>query len=178
MSDGLPISLIYNLNRLGQSGDKVTFSADDAQRAALARHVEVLEVPKFTARILLRKTAPNRFAAAFELAAEVVQACVVTLEPLVARVQRDFERELHFTPNLRRTEPDVTVALDDDEAAEEIDSLHFDLAAPLLEEFVLAIDPYPRAPGVEFQPLPGADDKPENPFAALKTLKSGRESDN
>jgi uncharacterized metal-binding protein YceD (DUF177 family) len=178
MSDGLPISLIYNLNRLGQTGDEIGFSANETERAALARHVAVLEVPKFAARILLRKTAPNRFGATFELAAEVIQACVVTLEPLVARIQRDFERELHFAPNLRRTDQDITISVDDDEAAEEIDRLHYDLAAPLMEEFVLAIDPYPRAPGVEFQPMPGADDKPENPFAALKTLKSGPESDN
>jgi hypothetical protein len=178
MTEGLPISLIYNLNRLGQAGDEIAFSASETERAALARHVGVLDVPKFAARILLRKSAPNRFDATFELAAEVVQACVVTLEPLVARIQRDFQRELHFTPNLRRTDADVTVALEDDEVAEEIDSPHYDLAVPLVEEFVLAIDPYPRAPGVEFQPPDGDDDKPQNPFAALKTLKSGEKSSN
>ncbi len=39
----------------------------------------------------------------------------------------------------------------EEDAPEEIDSLHYDLAAPLVEEFVLAIDPYPRAPGVAFR---------------------------
>ena len=42
-----------------------------------------------------------------------------------------------------------------------------------MEEFLLAIDPYPRAPGVAFQPPEGMADKPESPFAVLKGLKSG-----
>jgi hypothetical protein len=41
-----------------------------------------------------------------------------------------------------------------------------------VEEFMLAIDPYPRAEGVEFIPPEGMGDKPESPFAVLKTLKS------
>ena len=62
----------------------------------------------------------------------------------------------------------MEVALEED-APEEIDSLHYDLAAPLIEEFVLAIDPYPRAPGVEFRP-PGTRQKTP-PKALLPCLK-------
>ena len=99
----------------------------------------------------------------------------MTLEPLVARIARDFVRELHHTPNLHRVaaEKEVVITPGDDDAPEEIDSLHYDLAGPLLEEFLLALDPYPRAPGVEFQPPAGMGDKPESPFAVLKGLKSG-----
>ena len=175
----LPFSLIYNLNRLGQAGDEVTFSASEAEREALARHVEALGVSRFEVRVLLRKVSPNHFALAFDLTAEITQACVVTLEPLAARLHRDFSRELVFQPALRRTEKaekDVTIAPDDDDAPEEIESLHYDLAGPLVEEFVLGVDPYPRAPGVEFQAPIEASGKPENPFAVLKTLKSGPES--
>jgi hypothetical protein len=176
MTAELPIHLTYNLNRLGQSGDEIVFSADEAERAALAAHVEALSVAKFDARIALKKLAANRFAAGFELAAEITQACVVTLEPLVARLHLEFQRELHFTPSLRRVEKDLTIALEDDDAPEEIDSLHYDLAGPLIEEFVLALDPYPRAPDVEFSPPAEPGDQPESPFAVLKTLKSGPES--
>jgi uncharacterized metal-binding protein YceD (DUF177 family) len=79
---------------------------------------------------------------------------------------------LHFEPALRRTAEDgvVEVPLEDD-APEEIDSLHYDLAAALIEEFILALDPYPRAPGVEFQ-APEGEGATESPFAVLKGLKS------
>ena len=54
---------------------------------------------------------------------------------------------------------------------ETIVSLDYDLAAPLLEEFALAIDPYPRKAGAAFAVPAEPDDAPESPFAVLKTLK-------
>jgi uncharacterized metal-binding protein YceD (DUF177 family) len=169
------LTRVYNLNKLGPSGDEIALDADDAERAGLAKAADALDVPKFAARILLKKTGTNSFRIHYDLSAEIVQACVVTLEPLVARIVTDFDRDLHFTPNLRRAagETEIVIAPGDDEAPEEIDSPHYDLAVPLLEEFLLAIDPYPRAPGVEFAPPDGMTDKPESPFAVLKGLKSG-----
>jgi hypothetical protein len=97
---------------------------------------------------------------------------VVTLADVPAHIQLRFDRELHFTPGLRRRpgETEVEVPLEAD-GPEEIDSLHYDLTAPLIEEFVLALEPYPRAPGVEFQP-PEGEGATESPFAVLKGLKS------
>lgn len=172
MTDAPPLSQIYNLGRLGHTGDEVVLDADATERAALAKVAGVLEVPKFSARIVLKKLSPTRFSLHYDLAAEILQACVVTLEPLVARIAKDFVRELHHTPNLNRVAQEVVINPGDDELPDEIESLHYDLAGPLLEEFILAIDPYPRAPGVEFAPPEGMADKPESPFAVLKALKS------
>ena len=61
----------------------------------------------------------------------------------------------------------------EDDIPEEIGSLHYDLAGPLIEEFVLGVDPYPRAPGVEFEVPGDKTEAPESPFAVLKGLKSG-----
>ena len=58
-----------------------------------------------------------------------------------------------------------------EEGPEEIESLHYDLAGPVLEEYVLSLDPYPRRPGVEFAPETGPLDRPESPFSVLKSLK-------
>ncbi len=44
MSQALPFSSTYNLNRLGQAGDEVRFAAGEAEREALARFADVLEV--------------------------------------------------------------------------------------------------------------------------------------
>ena len=98
----------------------------------------------------------------------------MTLEPLVARIEKDFTRELHFTPNLRRaSEKEIVLDPAADDLPEEIESMQYDLMGPLMEEFLLAIDPYPRAPGVEFQAPDGLTPPPESPFAVLKGLKSG-----
>lgn len=174
MNNGLPFSHLYNLNRLGQAGDDVSFAATDDERAALAGFTGVSRVDLFAARIVLRKPAAYRFELDFTLEADIVQACVVSLVDVPSHIERRFTRELHFDPALKRAKerPDEDF-LQEDDKPEEIDSLHYDLAAPLIEEFVLAIDPYPRAPGVAFEAPKETQDTPENPFAVLKGLKSG-----
>jgi hypothetical protein len=172
------LSHMYNLGRLGQAGDAITLDAREAERSGLAKLAGVPEVPKFVAEIALKKISPTRFEISYALVAEVVQACVVTLEPLTAPIVREFTRELHFAPTLRReAEKEVVINPGEDEVPEEIGSLHYDLAGPLVEEFLLAIDPYPRKPGVEFarpeDPGGKGPGRPENPFAVLKSLKSG-----
>ena len=70
-----------------------------------------------------------------------------------------------------RTGPDLVLDGEEDDGPEEIDSLHIDLATPVLEEFVLSLDPYPRRSGVEFGAKGLDSTPPESPFAVLKTLK-------
>ena len=173
MTGEQPFAHSYNLNRLGQAGDEVRFTAGEAERAALAHFAGVVRVESFAATIGLKKTSPNRFHLSFALDADIVQSCVVTLAEIPSRIQLSFERELHFVAGSHRV-PDMAAEVGvEDDMPEEIGSLHYDLAAPLTEEFVLAIDPYPRAPGVEFQGGKG-EGAAESPFAILKGLKSRR----
>jgi uncharacterized metal-binding protein YceD (DUF177 family) len=178
MTEGLPLSHSYNLARLGNAGDAVRFSADDAERARIAKWAGIPSVEKLEVQVGIRKLESNRFGLGFDLSAEVTQSCVVTLEPVPAHIQRSFSRELVFAGTSRHR-PDQAdkggaeseALVDLDEGPEEITSLHIDLAVPALEEFVLALDPYPRRPGVEFVPKTGDLSPPDNPFAVLKGLK-------
>jgi hypothetical protein len=53
-----------------------------------------------------------------------------------------------------------------------LESSIVDLAAPLLEELSLSLDPYPRKAGVQFAPPEEAPaEEPNNPFAVLGKLK-------
>ena len=180
MTEGLPLSHIYNLARLGNAGDEVRFAADAAQCAGIAKWSGVLSVEKFEARVEIKKLAPNRFGLAFFLTAGVTQACVVTLEPVAGHMEKSFGRELVFVGASRpknpgretaESAPDLVLDGAEEEGPEEIDSLHLDLAAPVLEEFALSLDPYPRRPGVEFAPKSLGSEPPESPFAVLKSLK-------
>jgi len=175
MSEGLPLSRPYNLNRLGQAGDRVDVQINDQERGALAQFVGVPRIESFSGQVELKKTAPNRFQVDFGLAADICQSCVVTLAEVPAHIERRFRRELHFNPALHRAADQADagdIPLEDD-VPEEIGSLHYDLAVPLIEEFVLGIDPYPRAPGAEFEAPNDGAKAPESPFAVLKGLKSG-----
>jgi len=167
-----PLERIYNLGRLARAGDEVTIIAKPDELLRIAQWAEVRALDALTARIGLRRLSDVRFNYEAELRAEVTQDCVVTLEPVHAVVERTLRRELHYDES---SSPESQVSVDPepeaDDVREEIASLHYDLAAPLLEELALAIDPYPRAPGVTFSPPSDQDGSPESPFAVLKNLK-------
>jgi hypothetical protein len=174
MPHELPLSHSYNLGRLGNAGDEVRLDPDAAQRAAIARWAGILSLDGFEATIGIRKKGTSGFLLDYRLAAKVTQACVVTLEPVPAHLDRAFSRELHFSAPVRRKDIESAPMVLDagaEEGPEEIESLHYDLAGPALEEFALALDPYPRCPGVTFTPPENGGERPQSPFAVLKSLK-------
>ena len=167
-----PLSVIYDLSDLSSAGAELTIAATPEQRAGLAEWVDVKSVETFEANIILKRHSATRFEYWAVLSADVLQTCVVTLEPVPAHLSLDIQRALHFTkiPQSANIEPEELSA-GSDEAPEEIQDLRYDIATPLLEEFSLAIEPYPRAPGVAFV-APPEEEPPESPFAVLKALKS------
>jgi hypothetical protein len=170
MSD-FPLQLFYELGRLGQAGDVVTIAPKKEELARIAEWAGVESVDAFCAKIDLKKVTPTRFAFDAVMSADIVQACVVTLEPVRSHIEKAFHRDLFLTQV--KPELEVDIAPVDEDGREEIASPRYDLAVPVLEELALAIDPYPRAPGVEFESPVDATDAPEHPFAALKALKKG-----
>ena len=89
----------------------------------------------------------------------MVQTCVVSLDEFESVVQEDFA--IRFVPAGQETD-----AMDP-EAEDEIlfDGTMLDLGEAAAEQLGLALDPYPRQPGVELPELE-MDGEP-HPFAAL-----------
>ena len=119
-----------------------------------------------------------------ELAAEVVQTCVVTLEPVPESVSESFSAL--FSPEVAEDDPDMVLdpfAVDED-LPEAMNDGVIDIGELVAQHLSLALEPYPRAPGVEFsgfdddgQP-PAAEEEseaggapPPGPFGALAGLK-------
>jgi uncharacterized metal-binding protein YceD (DUF177 family) len=165
-----PLERLYNLGRLARAGDEVAITAKPDELLRIAEWAEVRSVDTLSARIILKKLLAVTFNYEADLRAEVTQDCVVTLEPVHSVVVRTIRRELHYSGSLE-SQVSVDPDLEADDVREEITDLHYDLAAPLLEELALAIDPYPRAPGVTFSPPSDPEGRPESPFAVLKNLK-------
>jgi len=169
-----PFKQDYDLGDLRRGEEDVRVEARGEDLARIAAWADVRAVESFRSTVHLRKHSATRFSFDAVLEAEIVQDCVVTLEPVRTHIARPFHRELHLAETMR-LKPNESIPLapgaGDDDVPEEIDSLHYDLAAPLLEELVLAIDPYPRAPGVEFAAPAEPEAPKESPFAVLKSLK-------
>ena len=174
MSERPPFERFYDLADLGRAGAKFSISLGEDERKRTARWANIDAVDSFTAEISLKKYSPTRYAFAASLDASIAQSCVVTLEPVRSKIERKIARDLLLASPVKRALPKDAMPPEpsvEDDLTEEIESLNYDLAAPLLEEFSLAIDPYPRAPGVAFEPPRDSPEKSEGPFAALKALK-------
>lgn len=170
-----PFEHIFDLGSLSAAGKDVQLAAKPDELQRIAVWAEVPSVERFEALITLLKLSQSRFLYKAALKADVVQSCVVSLVPVPAHVEASFERELHLVSHVARdlaAHGDVPIGEADEEGPEDIESTRYDLAAPLLEEFLLALEPYPRAPGVVFESPDDPEEKPESPFAVLKALKS------
>jgi hypothetical protein len=167
-----PLQHIFDLSDLSQAGAEVVVEAKPEDLPGLAKWAGVDSVKRFSATVSLRRLSQTRFNYEANLTADVVQSCVVTLEPVESRINRSIVRELKLAPRLEREAVgELTLAAGDDDVPETILSLDYDLAAPLLEEFALAIDPYPRKPGAAFTAPAEPDTSQSSPFAVLKALK-------
>jgi uncharacterized metal-binding protein YceD (DUF177 family) len=174
----LPYENIVDLARLTEAGSEFAIILDEDTRARIAEWAGIEELERFDATVELKRQSRTRFAYSAKFDADVVQACVVTLEPVKSHIAQHFARALHLLTGVMRGAQDFAIdsggplaaGAGEDDAPEQITDTHYDIAAPLLEEFALALDPYPRAPGVEFTPPEEEADPEENPFAILSKL--------
>ncbi len=168
-----PIQQFFELTHISAAGEEIIVAAKPDAFAALAKWGDVDAVTKFEGRVTLEKLTQTRFSYDAELIADVAQSCVVTLGRVQSRIKRKFSRTLVLSQRPGGARETVIVSPTDDDSPEEIESTRFDLAEPLLEEFLLAIDPYPRAKGVVYEPPPAENPPEASPFAVLKQLKQG-----
>lgn len=170
----IPLQRSLDLSVIPESGYETDIVAGPDELKRLAEWAGVDAVSQFRAHIRVHAQSRTTYVLETEFDADIEQSCVVTLEPVRSHIARSFSRTLHFTPGVNRYADKgglVTSASVEEDAPDEIESLRYDLAAPLREEFALAIDPYPRAPGVEFE-TPADGDEADSPFALLERLKS------
>ena len=156
-------------------------SADAPQRAGVAQQLGLQKLSQFIGRITIRRAGKFGARVDGQVEADLVQACVVTLEPVPARVSFKVER-IYQPPltggaggNAGDNEGLPEEIQMDDETPEPLIGGGIDLGALLVEELSLAIDPYPRAPGATFAGS-GEGRDAESPFAALARLKAPRPS--
>ena len=113
-----------------------------------------------------------------KFSAEVVQACVVSLQDVPALVEGTFDT--YFTQSGGETRNEIEFSLDDDlEAAEIVSNGMIDMGEVVAQYLSLELEPYPRAPGVSLAAQlreNGASGK-VSPFRVLAGLKRSEEKE-
>ena len=133
----------FALARIG-GGRTIAIEATAAECAALALRMRVPELPALACSFALRPIAAGVVETDGLLRARVVQVCVLSLDPFEAAIEERFA--LRFVP--QGTE---SPAIDPDA----IDEMSYcgtmiDLGEAAAEQLALALDPYPRKPGVNW----------------------------
>jgi len=169
------------VDRIAGNPSQVEIEADAAERAALAERFDLLSLDRFTARFTVRRLRKDLIRVKGRIAAGLVQACVVSLEPVPAEIDEEFE--LDFLEGGGGPGGDAGEIELDAEAADGPEPLmgpEIDLGEVAAEQLGLAIDPYPRRAGAEVPAEWATEPDPEpvpaekvNPFAALGKLKKG-----
>lgn len=161
-----------------EQGRRFERAATEAERAAIARDLDLVGCTTLTVTYQIRARPGGRYRVEGRIAADVVQSCVVTLEPVAGRIDEPFE--VTFSPDTDEqqagssereilTEPDVEPLAD---GRLEVGRVAYELLASALE-------PYPRKPGADLEQvapravIAGSDDAvgTPNPFAVLAKLK-------
>lgn len=171
-----PYTVPFELAGLSERGAEISVSPDAAERARIAAWLGALEVPRLDATIRLSRLGDDVYRYDADFTVEVIQACVVTLEPVPSIHTGYAERRYHLLARAPRRAPrspgvEAIEVSDDEDAPEVISTSLLDIAAPMLEEISLLLDPYPRAPGVTFEAPQEDDEGTDNPFAVLAKLK-------
>jgi hypothetical protein len=172
-----PWNRVISPDSIPQTGAVFMLRADEAVRASISRESGLLEMPHLDATFEVERRGKAGLRVIGRVTATVVQACVVTLEPVTSEV--DEEIDLVFLPE---SEHDVASPVNIEIAADRADNAPeilvggaLDLGALATEFLVLGIDPYPRKAGIEFE-SPTLSQAEHGPFAALAALKGKRSS--
>lgn len=161
-----------DLARIGTVEMIHEISATAEEQAALARRFGLIGLHRLEARIGLRRALDGGLLHLVgHLAADVTQACVVTLEPVMNHIEEDFTVVYGQMPE----ESDVSVAVDGDGAYEPWPEGPLDIGEAVAQELSLALDPYPHAAGAALEPGAAEPEAVErvNPFSVLAKLRNG-----
>jgi len=136
------------LDRL-RDGERFDLSADETERAELARRLGLLSLERFEAHCAIARDG-EVIRARGRLRAHLEQACIATGEPVGQGIDEAFD--LTFRPDPGAA-PDEEIEL----GADELDTLFhdnqaIDLKSALEDTLALAIDPYPRSAGADAAP--------------------------
>jgi uncharacterized metal-binding protein YceD (DUF177 family) len=151
-----------SLDRIGPHGLDMTIDATTAECAALAVRMNLPAVLAVSCVFHLIREGRDMVLARGVLTVRVTQTCVISLEDFDSEVEEIFQ--VRFVPSGEEAD-DIDPESDDEIPFE---GNQIDLGEAAAEQLGLALDPYPRMPGVE---MPMSEDEPDpHPFAALRRL--------
>jgi len=175
------IERIVDLDRMGAGGAAVDIVASEGERVALAKRFGFLALPALSARVTVDRRPGDQVVVEGRLRGRVVQACVLTLDPVTQDLDDTFRivfKKDHRDE--RDPESGESVLSAQVDAPEPLSGNLLDVGEIVAEQLSLVADPYPRRPGTKLEdvlPKPRRDgrkgraEQRRHPFAGLSALR-------
>lgn len=177
--DSREFSYLVKVGHISANPVQVHVEADERERAGLADLWGVEGVNRLSADLQIARWKKDGVRIKGKVTGEVVQACVVTLEPVVSAIEQEVDQI--YVPEgskLARIVLDGAgeMVLDPDgpDLPEQFSGDTIDAGALVAEFAALGIDPYPKKPGAAFSGHIESrveEEKKPSPFAVLKDWK-------
>lgn len=169
MSD---LACILSVARLGPKPESFHLKATTQERAALIDRFDLVDLDELTADLAVRKRRDTGWIAVTgSVRANVVQTCVITLEPVESLIESDIDEVFEAGAGADTPEIDLDPLSD---VPEPLEGGRLDLGDLVAQTLGLALDPYPRAPGAslpeatpEVMETTAKDTAAVSPFAKL-----------
>jgi uncharacterized metal-binding protein YceD (DUF177 family) len=144
--------------------------ADEAARQRIAKALDLVSLAHLEATVTVTPWLDGA-ALRGRWRAAVVQTCEVTLDTLPTDLEGEFELKLvpQGSDAAPRPESEITLDPQEEDPPDVMETEEIDIGAYVIEHLALDLDPFPRTPGVEFEPPPA--EEPASPFAILRQLK-------
>ncbi len=179
-NEDTPFSYPVKVGHISANPVEVTISANAEERAGLAKLWSILDVKALSATFEVRRWKRDGVRLKGRVTADIVQACVVTLDPVESHI--DEPVEVVFVPEgsklarlpLSSESGEMLLDPDGPDAPEIFTGDSIDAGEVAAEHVALAIDPYPRKSQVDFAghiESTDKDDRKPSPFAVLKDWK-------
>jgi uncharacterized metal-binding protein YceD (DUF177 family) len=162
----------FALNTIGTTARVVSVIANPDECAALAKRFDLAALDGLGAKATL-VTEGEAVLCVGTLNANVVQHCVATAAPVVAKLKSDFV--IRFVAHMTDAAPadEIEINVDDCDIVEH-DGASIDLGEAVAQTLLLALDPFPRARDAEgtlkAAGVIGEDEVVSGAFAGLKSL--------
>lgn len=178
LSDNKVFSRTIEAGSISSRGSERRIEASATERAALADLLDLQAIGSLAATLSMRRLASGLVEVKGSLEADVVQTCVVTLEPVPAKIAESFR--VTFGEGVEEPElAEIDLYYEDQDPPEPIVDGMIDLGALVVEYLSLGLDPYPRkadaAISKEYEAEPQEAPETElpstrKPFAGLDKL--------
>jgi uncharacterized metal-binding protein YceD (DUF177 family) len=159
------------VDSLPRTGQHVVLRVSEDDLLKISQELDIPSVSKIEANFLAVPSKSGITRITGDVKARVEQVCVVSLEAFPTEIHERVDLKFMDADKLERpTKAEVERSLEEEDPPEPIYNGVIDLGALAVEFIAIALDPFPRKPGVEL-PVSLDPEKTTSPFAVLAALK-------